>query len=93
MNSNERMLIHSMAECFKLTSFNESNMNSDFDHKKPKINYDRPKKCDVIIQKNEESRPPILTLRDYLTASQNSKHNDLFPSQKEKESSESVKFK
>lgn len=67
-------------------------MTSEFNNKKPKSNCDKSKKCDIILQKNEESRPPILTLRDYLTATQNSKHNELFPRQRDEDSPEYVKF-
>ena len=81
------MLVHAMAECFRLTSLCSNNNENHIkyksqDQKFNKNNYknhDNSKIRDVLLIKTSESKIPILNFRDYLTKSQNIKHNSLFP--------------
>ena len=96
------MLIHAMAECFRLSSFC-SNFITNFGENQKKIknsekkfnkydtrSQDNAKIRDVLLIKTEETRAPLLTFRDYFTLNQNLSHNSLFPGQSTESNEEEI---
>ena len=85
------MLVHAISECFNLSSLcsskSENQQKSSNDQKYRKFdsrNQEQAKIRDIMLVKQEDSRIPILSFRDYFTLSQINNHNMLFPGSEEK---------
>lgn len=85
------MLVHAIAECCNLSSFcsskSENQQKPSHDQKYRKFdskNQEQAKIRDIMLVKQENSRIPILSFRDYFTLSQITNHNTLFPGSEEK---------
>ena len=97
LNPYERMLVHSMAECFNLTSLStnsqpngKSHMSSGKHKKFEPRSQDSSKNRDITLIKTPESRVPVLTLHDYFTEAQNMSHKKLYPNEKKTEDSPEI---